>query len=449
MAVFDGVHYILSPSLPPSRRHELASILDLNGATSAGPHTHLIALGGSYSHHDKQPVESTNANLKVVSDKWVDRSIVMGKIQSEQYYSPDPAMIFSGTVACATDLPASDVEVLSAGITALGGQWRIGLTRDVTHLFALRPGSDKYNTALHFASHTHMSIVTPHWFDDSVRLGRRLPETPYLWPDPVVLRPGAVLTLDEDGINNGDWKRKRPRTSDITGDDFDLSGAGEKERVWDGRKVLLSRSLELSESQRGAVEAGIKRSGGVVVKVEGVDDDEAEERAVDMCDVFVTRWRSGKAYFKAARASRLIGTLTWLFSVESTGTLHSPLDSLLWYPVPRGGIPGLAGCEISITNYTGTARDYLKRLIALIGAKFTPSLSMDNKVLIAGFQPSPKTTRALAWSIPVVNHTWLEDCVVEWRALTVGLERYVVFPPGIDFGKILMNADAGGELSSV
>ncbi|KAI6169597.1 hypothetical protein EDD17DRAFT_18835 [Pisolithus thermaeus] len=104
MAVFDGVHYTLSPSLPLSRRHELASILDLNGATSAGPHTHLIALGGSYSHHDKQSAESANTTLKVVSDKWVDRSIVMGKIQSEQYYSPDPAMIFSGTVACATDV---------------------------------------------------------------------------------------------------------------------------------------------------------------------------------------------------------------------------------------------------------------------------------------------------------------------------------------------------------
>ncbi|KAI6157358.1 hypothetical protein BKA82DRAFT_1000669 [Pisolithus tinctorius] len=448
MAVFDGVHYILSPSLPPHRRHELVSILDLNGATSVGPYTHLIALGGSYSHHDKQHAESANTTLKVVSDKWVDRSIVMGKIQSEQYYSPDPAMIFSGIVACATDLPTSDVEVLSAGVTALGGQWRIGLTRDVTHLFALRPGSDKYNTALHFAPHTRMSIVTPHWFDDSVRLGRRLPETPYLWPDPIVLRPGTALTLDEDAINNGDLKRKKPRTSDITGEDFVVSGAGEKEKVWGGRKVLLSRSLELSESQRAAVNAGITRSGGVVVKAEGIDDDEAEERAVDTCDVFVTRWRSGKAYFKAARASRLIGTLTWLFNVESSGTLHSPLDSLLWYPVPRGGIPGLAGCEISITNYTGTARDYLKRLISLTGAKFTPSLSMDNKVLIAGFQPSPKTTRALAWSIPVVNHTWLEDCIVEWRALTVGLERYIVFPPGIDFGKVLMGADGGGSSSA-
>ncbi|KAI9462556.1 hypothetical protein HD554DRAFT_2027502, partial [Boletus coccyginus] len=49
-----------------------------------------------------------------------------------------------------------------------------------------------------------------------------------------------------------------------------------------------------------------------------------------------------------------------------------------------------------------------------------------------------KTTRALLWSIPVVNHTWLEDYFVEWRALTVGLERYIVYPPGVDFGKFLM-----------
>ncbi|KAL4080140.1 hypothetical protein V8B97DRAFT_700237 [Scleroderma yunnanense] len=444
MAVFDGVRYILSSSLPPTRRHELASILDLNGATTAGPHTHLIALGGSYSHKHSQDGEPENSELKVVSDNWVDRSIVMGKLQPEQYYAPDPAMIFSGIVACATDLPASDVEVLSAGITALGGQWRIGLTRDVTHLFALRPGSDKYNTAIHFAPHTHMSIITPHWFDDSVRLGRRLPEAPYLWPDPLVLRPGH--RVDDDGINDVDEKRKRQMTNDTSRDDPNISNVIEKEKVWGGRKIFLSRCLELSRSQRDAVEAGIRRSGGIVVKENSADDDdEAEERAVGECDVFVTRWRSGRAYFKAARSSTiLIGTLTWLFSVESSGTLHSPLDSLLWYPVPRGGVPGLSDLEISITNYTGAARDYLKRLITLMGAKFTPSLSVENKVLVAGFQHSPKTKRALAWSIPIVNHTWVEDCFVEWRALTVGLERYVVFPPGIDFGKLLMDVDNNG-----
>ena len=44
-----------------------------------------------------------------------------------------------------------------------------------------------------------------------------------------------------------------------------------------------------------------------------------------------------------------------------------------------------------------------------------------------------KATKARNWSIPVVNHTWLEDCFIQWRNLSVGLEKYIVFPPGLDF----------------
>ncbi|KAI9457707.1 hypothetical protein HD554DRAFT_2042292 [Boletus coccyginus] len=458
MAVFDGVCYSLSPSLPPTRRNELAAVLDLNGAAPHPPYTHLISPSASHTH-----INATgDPAVKLVTDRWVDRSIVMGKRQPEQYYSPDPAMIFSGVVACATDLSVADLEVLSAGITALGGQWRAGLTRDVTHLFALRTGSDKvkpplplpaapltrhsqYNTALHFAPQTHMCILTPHWFDDAVRLGSRIPESPYAWPDPSVLRPGMTLTLSDDPLTT-EGRRKRRLTADTdveAGDGNNSIGEGGHVRVWAGRRILLSTSLGLSDGSRRAIEARIQRAGGVVVPVSEDADEDAEEKAVDESDVLVTRWRSGKSYFKAARTSHLIGTLSWLFSVESSGTLHSPFDSLIWYPTPRGGIPDLVGCEISITNYTGAARDYLKRLITLVGAKFTPSMSQSNKVLVAGFQPSPKTTRALSWSIPVVNHTWLEDCFVEWRALTVGLERYIVYPPGVDFGKILMTRQDG------
>ena len=67
---------------------------------------------------------------------------------SPQYFSPDPAVIFSGIVACAGDLPSAD---LAAGITALGGQWRMGLTKDVTHLFAISP---QVCTGMHFRDDT-------------------------------------------------------------------------------------------------------------------------------------------------------------------------------------------------------------------------------------------------------------------------------------------------------
>ncbi|KAG1727036.1 hypothetical protein EDB19DRAFT_1643230 [Suillus lakei] len=442
MAVFDDVHYALSSSIPVEQRKELSGLLDLNGATSAPPHTHLIALAGSHTQHEHA------GSLHVVSGMWVQRSIVLGKLQlrlivvvSEQYYSPDPTMIFSGIVACATDLSPSDLEVLSAGITSLGGQWRTGLTRDVTHLFALHEQSDKYQTAMHFAPHTHMSVLTPHWFDDSVRVGRRVPEGPYLWPDPKVLQPGMQVTTDDDVEIGESGKKKRQKSGETRLSSPIVTEEAERRdgvNVWAGRRLLLSRSLELGKGHREAVEANIQRAGGTVVKEEAQEDEEAT--LVDECDVFVTRYRSGKAYFKAARSSRpiLIGNLTWMFHVDASGTLSDPHDSLLWYPVPRGGIPGLNECEITVTNYTGAARDYLKKLIQVMGARFTPSMSQSNKVLVAGYSPSPKTQRAVAWSIPIVNHTWLEDCFIAWKNLTVGVDKYILFPPGVDFGKMLM-----------
>jgi hypothetical protein len=93
-----------------------------------------------------------------------------------------------------------------------------------------------------------------------------------------------------------------------------------------------------------------------------------------------------------------------MFHVDAYGTLNDLHDSLLWYPVPRGGIPGINECvsrihyvscgsfsylplrksKITVINYTGAARDYLKKLIQVMGAKFTPSMSRSNKVFIAG-----------------------------------------------------------------
>ena len=141
------MRYSLSPSLSPTRRKELAGLLDLNGAAPHPPYTHLIVLPASHAHNDA----TNDPTVKVVTDRWVDRSIVLGKCQpcvsfglfspvvydrrvyflnsSEQYYSPDPAMIFSGVVACATDVCRARVflrvmphiTVILAFCTRLGG----------------------------------------------------------------------------------------------------------------------------------------------------------------------------------------------------------------------------------------------------------------------------------------------------------------------------------------
>ncbi|KAI9462557.1 hypothetical protein HD554DRAFT_2175873 [Boletus coccyginus] len=171
------------------------------------------------------------------------------------------------------------------------------------------------------------------------------------------------------------------------GDGNNFIGEGGHVRVWAGRRIPLSTSLGLSNGSRRAIETCTQHAGGVVVPISEDSDEDMEEKAVDESDVLVIRWRSGKSYFKAARASLLIGTLSRLFSVESSGEA-SPISSvvLVTFKYHHHLPPVLTDAlqEILITNHTGAARDYLKRLITLVGTKFTQSMSQLNRVLIAG-----------------------------------------------------------------
>ena len=250
---------------------------------------------------------------------------------SPYHYFPDPSLIFSGIIACATSLPPSDLEVLSAGITALGGQWRTGLTKDVTHLFAISPDSQKYATAMHFREETGVKVILPHWFDDAVRLGMGgLSTDVYEWPDPEMLR--NPLGVGGGQELSGAKKNMYAMAALFTAPMHESSSpalkdlqmaAGAASRmevdIWKGKRIVLSRTLQLFDRRREAVEAGITRAGGVVVRYNGdeeVDEGfgvigatveeelskrEKERRkneadAVSDCDVLVTRWRDGAAY---------------------------------------------------------------------------------------------------------------------------------------------------------
>ncbi|KAF6753929.1 hypothetical protein DFP72DRAFT_1170673 [Ephemerocybe angulata] len=244
------------------------------------------------------------------------------------FYSADPDMIFSGVMATATDLPAQDLEVLSAGILALGGQWRTGLTREITHLFTLSPTGPKYTTALHHQPSTNIAIVLPHWFDDAVRLGLgSLPTKPYEFPDPPVLRNPALQAPASPGTAKAEKEKKAigetdevkrsvyetavrysylstdagpsssnsntvPGTTPARGagsssspvkgppsSELQVQPAPGAREVWGGRRILLARNLMLFGGRRDAVAVGIQRAGGVVVRWEG-DDEEDEDSVV-------------------------------------------------------------------------------------------------------------------------------------------------------------------------
>ena len=169
----------------------------------------------------------------------------------------------------------------------------MGLTRDVTHLFALSPSGTKYETAMHFREHTGIKTLLPHWFDDAVRLEYgKLDTAPYEWPNPRVLESGVDLVLEKERIDNEkelDRKAMFRGMQSTPGVDGGKDLDGVENNVWNGRKLMLADSLGLAAGRRGTVEVGIRRAGGFIV-----------HRNVEDADVLVTRYRHGKAYLRVS-----------------------------------------------------------------------------------------------------------------------------------------------------
>ncbi len=307
---FRGVFYYLSETLTLDKRNELTEVLDTHGGTPVSitdPRlTHFITASLPLEEFVESPPEDSQAHI--VTPFWVERSAILESPQDPDYYSADPAFLFSGIVAAATDLSKSDCELISAAVTALGGQWRTALTRDVTHLFALAPGSAKYETAMHYRELSGIRTLVPHWFDDTVRLGiRDLPTRNYEWPEPRVFQrrpegrtsqededyeppPERMVLYDTASLDNDEQRKVRPASRN----------------VWKGKKLLLGLSLDLSDHQRKALAADIRRQGGEVVELSSAKSLKTHERAqeelvkLDETDIFVTRFRTGSAYAKVS-----------------------------------------------------------------------------------------------------------------------------------------------------
>lgn len=177
-----------------------------------------------------------------------------------------------------------------------------------------------------FKSDTHVKVVTPHWFDDSVRLGiRNLPTDVYEWPEPEMLKAGRRYSGIKKVLGEQEGKRElskgvaenfmksltAERRAVLKGLVAEGSGDVSGRNVWDGKRVLLSEDLEFSEERRQTVEDGIRLCGGEVVELSEGED---EVDLVDEADVLVKAYRWDDSYIKVRTlglvASRSNGFLT-------------------------------------------------------------------------------------------------------------------------------------------
>ena len=80
--------------------------------------------------------------------------------------------------------------------------------------------------------------------------------------------------------------------------------------------------------------------------------------------------------------------------------------------------------KITVSNYTGETREYLKVLITHMGAEFSKEMRRSDTFVVVACTKTPKTDKAHEWGVEIVNHLWLEDCYTEWRMVPFTNSRY-------------------------
>lgn len=387
--------------------------------------THIISTHVDFPEYTR----AIDLGVEVVRPMWAHVSLKKGKMSNARPYSPDPSQYFHDVVLTAATLPEGDKEAIMAGVLALGGQFSSPLTKLCTHIVTTDEGHDKCVIAR--AKGMNCKILLPHWFDICLKLGKKISEGPYTFPDPEILRTGIEKPPKAiPSPHLEDASTDQPQQP-IQGPDSPPSSSPSSMRkslnAFTGKKVFLCSDLELSSHLRSTLETVIGQGGGILT------DDVLDT------DVFIGRYRSGPDYVNASRSRKEVASLAWLYHVINRNHWTSPTNKLLHYPVPKDGLPGFSNMKISVSNYSGEARIYLENLIRHCGAEFTKTFKQDNTHLITAHENSEKVDAAKEWNINIVNHLWLEESYSKCNVMPLTVPKYTIFPARSNLGEVCGN----------
>jgi len=357
--------------------------------------------------------------VQVVRPAWITASVATDKLAHPRKYSPDPKLFMSDVVATCADLPPGDKDAIAGGILAMGGNYSSKLTSQVTHIVALTMDNDKVEQVK--SNNLNMTVVLPHWFDDCLKLGKKIDEGPYTLPDPDILQGvSSKAPLGRPNKHVAGATASHPHDETVPS----LSGR-EGLRVFKNKRVLLDEDLKISQSLRNVINGMILRSNGKVVQ------------KVSEANILICKYRHGDNYLAATAKKIDVGNLAWLYYLIVHDLWTSPYRRLLHYPVPKEPLPGFENLKISLSNYSGEARTYLENLILATGAECTKTLKQENTHLITAHKKSEKVAAAEDWNIAVVNHLFIEESYAKWEMQNVTNSRYVHFPTKTNLGEVV------------
>ncbi|KUJ20570.1 BRCT domain-containing protein [Mollisia scopiformis] len=415
--------FILSRTLPRSLAEESKSIVEENGGEvipfdedfDLPEITHIISDTVDFPQYSEARLQ-----LKpVVTVTWITASLNKNKEASIRPFTPDPSMIFANVTITCEGLPTGDKDAIIGAVLAMGGMETSSLTKMTTHICALTVDGQKCQQAI--GKRLKCKIVLPHWFDDCMKLGKRIDERPYILPDPEIFRsdPSDPIPMPSTDILSG-ASSSRPGALPMPTD-----SPIRKLTVFNNKIVTISGDLDISSRLRKVLEDLIVGGGGFVSKT------------VHESDMFVCHWREGREYVLASRMGLDVGNLSWLYHLIANNEWISPMRKLLHYPLPKNGIPGFKDFRITLSNYGGEARIYLENLVTAAGAEFTKSMKQDNTHLITARKSSEKCDAAMEWNIEMVNHLWIEESYAKCEVQNLTDPRYTHFPPRTNLGEII------------
>ncbi|KAF9178690.1 hypothetical protein BGZ51_007583 [Haplosporangium sp. Z 767] len=418
--LFQNVVYFLNPFLGRTKIAEIEEILHAHGATkdddgqrdSSRQTTHIIS--------DDLDVPDCDAAIEsgvhIVKPEWVTRSVKKGVLQNPEHFSADPSKIFSGVVLSTTGLPEFDCQMIHDAVEAYGGAYSAQVTSDVTHLIAISSSGDTYKYVMQ-RPELDIKIVLPHWFQLCCNMKRYIPETMYLFPKPPMQR-AHYEPPPMQGFAPLLYSNSAKAVVSFLNSPYEI-----RVPFLEGYYILFTDDVTILPELRAKFDEKIQAVGGILVT----------EYSSDKADIIICRYRSGDAYIKACKDGKVVATVDWLLHVLQTGELSSPKAFLLHYPIPRQTIQGMASFNITVTNYTGAIREYLKRMIVATGATYKTTLSKHDAHhttthIICGNASGDKYEKGNEWNIKIVNHLWLEDCFLAWSLQSETKPKYTLFP---------------------
>ncbi|KAJ7850257.1 hypothetical protein B0H13DRAFT_2284842 [Mycena leptocephala] len=240
--------------------------------------------------------------------------------------------------------------------------------------------SKDYRTAMAYRDTRHIKVLVPDWFDDTILLDTRdLSTNTYEWEHPEMIerRPNST-TLQQNGVTHP--KRVTPSQPQM-----------EIKDVWSGRRILLSTSLVLTGFRRRILDDWILKCRGVPIQYisNGGLGHGQDYRYAQLAAGYASHW----SHLRPKRSDPAL---------------------------PPGTVKDFDKHKIAITNYTGEAREYLKKLIAVMGGEFTAHLNIQNTVLVAA-----------------------------QYNLTPAHPDYTSYPPGVDLGVKVGERSVGHDIEEI